>query len=275
MDSRLAIHAGSPARQKVRTWLAALAVLALASPAVAAPKGKQAAAAFERGVADYQKGNFAAASDQLAESFRLEPDPETLFAWAQTERQLERCEKAIELFEKLLGFNLPAENKKVIAGKIDECKAILAARPPAGKQPEKAPEKQPEKQPEAGPADTGTPPVADRPAAAGSERSPWWKDPIGDTLTGLGVVGLGVGGVMLWSAREAEKNATDKNFQTQNDRAESRGKIGVIALGVGGALVVGGIVRYATRGGGGDKERATVTGWLSPDGGGLSAIGRF
>ena len=88
----------------------------------------------------YQKGDFAAASEALANSFRIEPDVETLFAWAQSERQLEHCDKAIELFEKLLTFDLPAENKKVVRGKIDECKALLPPQQPE-KQPEEAAEK--------------------------------------------------------------------------------------------------------------------------------------
>jgi tetratricopeptide (TPR) repeat protein len=291
MDPRLAIHAGSPARQKVSAWLAALAVLSLASPAAAAPKGAPAKAAFDRGVAQYQKGNFAAASEQLAASFKLEADPETLFAWAQTELQLERCDKAIELFEKLLAFNLPPENKKVIASKIDECKAILAKQPANPKQPEKTPEKQPEKQPEktpeqppespaSGPADPGTPPVADGPTT-GPARSPWWKDPIGDTLVLGGVAGLVVGGLYLRSSQSKANDLdqkpppNDREFGEAKDRIDSHGKIGVISATVGGVLLVGGIVRYATRGGGGSKERTAVTGWISPDGGGFAAIGRF
>lgn len=280
MDPRFAIHAGSPARQKVTAWLAALAVLALASPAAAAPKGGPAKVAFDKGVAAYQKGNFAVASEQLAASFKLEADPETLFAWAQSELQLDHCDKSIELFQKLLEFNLPAENKKVVAGKIDECKAQLASKQPAGpKQPDKAPEKQPEQPPEApaaGPADPG--PASVEGAATGPERSPWWKDPIGDGLVVLGVAGLGVGGYFLWSASKAEKDSQklDTDFKELDDRAQRHGKLGVISASIGGVLIIGGIVRYATRGGGGgEQERTAVTGWVSPDGGGFAAIGRF
>jgi tetratricopeptide (TPR) repeat protein len=291
MDPRFAIHAGSPARQKVSAWLAALAVLALASPAAAAPKGAQAKAAFDRGVAAYTKGSFAAASEALAASFKLEADAETLFAWAQSELQLERCEKAIELFEKLLSFNLPAENKKVVAGKIDECKALIAKQPANPKQPEKTPEKQPAKTPETppertpetqpeAPADPGTPPVGERPVT-GPERSPWWKDPIGDGLVVLGLAGLGVGGYYLMSSRskaadlETSPPPMDREFGEAKALVDSHGKIGVISAAVGGVLIVGGIVRYATRGGGGNQERTAVTGWISPGGGGLTAIGRF
>jgi tetratricopeptide (TPR) repeat protein len=258
----------------VRAWLAAVAVLAIAlafaPQAAASPKGAQAKAAFDRGVVAYQKGEFAAAADALGTSFKLEPDVETLFAWAQAERQLENCEKSIELFNKLLGFDLPTENKKVVQGKIDECKAIIAAKQPKDPVPTPAPVKPVEDPPQV------VKPLPDDPPTTPG-RSPWWKDPIGDGLVGLGVVGLGVGGYFLISARQAEQESRKNidKFQENDDLAQSRGKIGVISTIAGGVLVVGGIVRYATRGGGGGQERRTVTGWLTPDGGGIAAFGRF
>jgi hypothetical protein len=293
MDPRLAVHAGPPARQKVSAWLATLAALALASPAAAAPKGARAKKDFDRGVAAYQKQNYAAASEALAASFKAEPDAETLFAWAQSERQLEHCEKSIELFTKLLDFNLPVENKKVIQGKIDECKALVPAKPAAPAEKPAAPAEKPaapaekpaapaEKQPApTGPSEAAKPPPAESPGS-GPERSPWWKDPIGDGLVVAGVVGLGVGGYFLMSAKSASDDLSgtppppsEAKFQELKDKADSRGKIGVIATAAGGVLVVGGIVRYMTRGGGGNQERTALTGWLSPDGGGVAAVGRF
>jgi hypothetical protein len=273
MDFRLSVHAGSSARKgrkEVRAWLAAAAVLLLASPAVAAPKGAAAKKEFERGVVAYQKGDFKVAAEALGASFKLEADVETLFAWAQSERQLESCDHAIELFTKLLGFDLPAENKKVVQGKIDECKAIIAAKQP--KEPPPPPDKP--VQPEEPKVVQPPPPEKPRPASPG--RSPWWKDPIGDGLVGLGIVGLGAGGYFLVSASQAEadskKNIAD--FADLDAKAESRGKIGMISTIAGGVLLVGGIVRYATRGGGGTESRA-VTGWVTPDGGGIAAFGRW
>lgn len=266
MDPRLAVHAGSP-RQKVSAWAATLAALALASPAAAAPKGAKAKAEFNRGVAAYQKQDYAAASEALAASFKLEADAETLFAWAQSERLLEHCDQAIDLFGKLLDFNMPAENKQVVQTKIDECKAIIAA-----KQPKPAPPPEPAKPPE--PVPVKPPP----PAPAASGRSPWWKDPLGDGLVALGAVSLGAGGYFLVTARQAEQDApkqkTDQAVTDKNHLAEKNGKLGVIAATAGGLLIVGGVVRYMTRGGG-SKERTALTGWLSPDGGGFAAVGRF
>jgi hypothetical protein len=48
-----------------------------------------------------------------------------LFAWAQAERRLDHCEKAIELYLKLLEFPLPAANKSAVEDKIAECRVVL------------------------------------------------------------------------------------------------------------------------------------------------------
>ena len=245
----------------------AIAALLLASvPAVAAPKGKAAKAAFDRGVAAYTKGDFAGASEALGQSYKLEADLETLFAWAQSERQQDKCESAIELYNKLLEMEMPAENKDAVRAKLEECKAIVTAKTGKIEKPIEPVKEEPIQQ-EPPPEE----PRVDKPEG----KSPWWKDPIGDALTVGGVVAIGVGGYFLYSGKKAEDKSfeNDAGFKENQDKAESHGKIGVILTVTGGALVVGGIVRYMTRGG--SKESTTVTGWVNSDSGGLAAFGRF
>ena len=253
----------------MKAWLVIGALVASAPLAVAAPKGKAAKAAFDRGVVAYQKGDFEGASEALGQSYKLEPDIETLFAWAQSERQQNKCESAIDLYNKLLATDMPSENKAAVQTKLDECKAIIAAKtgtidkpvddPPKQDQPAREPDREPER--------------AVEPQPEG--KTPWWKDPIGDALTIGGVIGLGVGGYFLYSAKQAENKSLEShaNFEAEQDKAESRGKLGVIVTITGGALLVGGIVRYVTRSTG--EERTSVSGWMSPDGGGIAAFGRF
>lgn len=246
----------------MRTALAIAALLA-ATPAFAAPKGKAAKAAFDRGVTAYTKGDFAAASEALGQSYKLEPDVETLFAWAQSERQQNDCESAIDLYNKLLDTDMPAENKDAVRTKLEECKAIIAEK--AALEAPVAPPEEPVREE----------PVREEPTPSG--KTPWWKDPIGDALTIGGVVALGVGGYFLYSGKSAEDKSfeNEAQFEENQDKAESHGKIGVILTLTGGALIVGGIVRYVTRDSGGNQESTTVTGWVTADSGGLAAIGRF
>ena len=247
-------------------WLVSAALLICASTVSAAPKGAEAKSAFDKGVAAYTKGDFAGASDQLGKSYALEPDVETLFAWAQTERKLEHCDKASTLYAKLLDADLPAANKAVVREKFDECQKILAEQP----KPEPVVTPPPPPPPTVTPTPLPPPPP-------GEEGRAWWKDPVGGALVGVGLVGVGLGTVFLVQGRAADKDkATAANygeFQRLEDRAQSRGKLGTGALIGGGVLVTAGIVWYATHGG--SKRGTQVSGWATPDGGGLVALGSF
>lgn len=254
----------------MKAWLV-IGALFVSSAAIAAPKGKAAKAAFDRGVVAYQKGDYAKASDALAQSYKLEKDMETLFAWAQSERQQDKCESAVDLYNQLLAMDMPAENKAVVQTKLEECKSIIAAKTGTTTKPIDEPiEKDP-------PAVVEEPRQLEEPPEQPEGRTPWWKDPIGDALTISGVIGLGIGGYFLYSAKQAEDRSfeSDVNFRKEQDDAESKGRIGMIVTIGGGVLIVAGIVRYATRGGG-KTESANVSGWVTPDGGGgISAFGRF
>ncbi|MDQ3366993.1 MAG: hypothetical protein M3680_16340, partial [Myxococcota bacterium] len=133
MERRLAVHARST--RHALTACVAIGALFASAPALAAPRSKGAKAAFDRGVAAYEQSDYAGAARALRQSFDLEPDVETLFAWAQAERQQDRCDNAIALYNKLLAFDLPAENRQVVLTKLDECTAIIAAAAPPAEAP--------------------------------------------------------------------------------------------------------------------------------------------
>jgi len=268
MGRRFAVHAG--------TYREALIVLLFATTtALAAPKKVEAKVEFDRGVAAYKKGDYATAADALGSSFALENDEETLFAWAQTERKLGHCDKAIELYTKLLSFKLPAANKKAVQVQIDECKVIVADEKKAAEEKRKQ-EKRPEPPPAPAPAPVAAqPPRQEQPTPTG-EPAPraWWKDPVGGALIGAGVIGIGVGVVFLVQGAnaDAEKNAAKMypEFVDAANRAESAGRVGVIATVVGTALVAGGVVWYVTR-----KPSRERTAWIAPIGTGIALGGRF
>lgn len=269
----------------------ALAVVSLASAAEAKPKRRDAKVAFDRGVAAYKKNNFEAASAALGKSFDLERDVDTLFAWAQSERKLEHCEKAIELYEKLLTFDLPAANKEAVETKLTECRTQLLMNdhktepPPVTPAPGAPPPTTPPVAPKVEPTPE-SPPAADHAVIAPattpmtdtqSGGRAWYKDPIALGLVGTGTVATGVG-IGFWlsgkSAHGQIDGASDYGKAQQlDDQAQSRRKIGLITTGVGGALVIGGVVwivthRHAT-------EQHAITGWLAPGSGGLAVTGAF
>ena len=235
MERRVAVHA-RPHRQALTRVLVA-AVLASSGLAVAAPKTPKAKAAFAAGVKAYQKGNYGLASQQLERSFTLERDVETLFAWAQTERQLDHCDKASELYVKILAFDLPAENKQAVQAKLDECKALVDATKP------------------------GPPPI--RPTTTG----------LGVVAIGIGTYYL-VAGNSAHTNMVAADGTDRAQYLHYKAEAETDGKRGVIASAVGGGLLVIGVIWFATHGNHHD-EATVVSGWIAPSSSGLALGGRF
>ena len=291
MERRLAVHAGS--HRQALISLAAL--LAFAAPARAAPRSRAAKAQFAKGVAAYRKDDYAGASAAFGKSYAVEVDVETLFAWAQAERKQGDCEKAIVLYGKLLVSKLPAANKTVVRDQLEECERIIAddqtaARAAAGKATAERAEADRGRQAE---ADRAAKADADRDARAKADRaaalqfanppvvttsSPWYDDGLGDTLAILGIASVGVGIAMLMSGHAADADSrspslTYQQFLALDDKAKSRGTLGVIAGGAGAGLLVLGVIRYATRSTG--DEKTNVTAWLGGGGGVLAVAGRF
>jgi tetratricopeptide (TPR) repeat protein len=275
VERRLAVHAGA-----ARRLVAVVLALCVATPVAAAPRKGKARVLFDRGVKAYQAGDYATAAAALDESYAIETDVETLYAWAQAERKLEHCDRAIALWEKLLALDLPKKNKQAIQLKIDDCSAELAKQqaiapkpgPPAKPEPSSTPEPAPD---EPGPDEpvataTTTADLAPRrelpPEDTGRSR---WKNPIGLSLIGVGVIGLGAGTVFLLQARSADAAkddaATYGEFLDKRDEARSKGTLSVVGYAAGAVLIGGGIAWILTRP---DGERAGLSAWIAPDGGG-------
>jgi hypothetical protein len=272
--------------------LAAVSLAVAARSADARPKRPPAKAAFDRGVVAYQKGNFQGASEALGKSFELERDADTLYAWAQAERKLDHCDKAIELYQDLLTFNLPVANKTAVEGKLAECREIVAQQKPPAPAPaprEPAPAAPPAPTP-SGPAVTPpstavtpapapvSPPVPEAPPAEPRAPYVFYKDPVALGLGGAGIVAASVGVGFLVAAHSASSDAktapTYQQVQDDNTKIGRRNSLGGGGLIAGGVLVAGSVgwvlwKRHDT------GEQRTVTGWLAPGGGGLVIAGPF
>jgi len=161
-------------------------------------------------------------------------------------------------------MDMPAENKEAVKVQVGECKEIIDSQKP----PEPPPPDTTMPGPTPGNPGGGTPP--------GPEGRKWWKDPVGGALVGAGVVGVGLGVVFLVQGHSADQDKLAAmnydDYQTLDDRAKSKGQLGVIMLVAGGALAAGGVAWYATHK---PSHNATVTGWLDGDSGGFVVRGGF
>jgi hypothetical protein len=286
VEQRLAVLAGADAQAVSRhgasnarparglagsrgAWLITAMLVASAGVADARPKRRDARAAFDRGLAAYKKGSFAAASAALSKSFELERDADTLFAWAQAERKLEHCDKALDLYDTVLGFDLPARNREAVERSIADCRAMIAAQQP--EPPVVAPP------PIVAPAPVAPPPVIARPPEPPPRSRAWYHDPVALGLVGTGLVAGGVGAGLLISARSLNNDSRDATTIDEarrlGDQAKSRGNLGLVTAGAGGALLIGGIVWIVLNRP--SAEQRTIAGWLAPGGGGVSVTGAF
>lgn len=202
---------------------------------------------FDEAQAAFENGDYATASERLEAAYLIEPEPALLYPWAQAERQLDRCESAIGLYEKFLDSK-PSERMATAAqGNIDRCKAKLEnASEPA------APEPTPGTDDETAPVATNDEFTEDdepEPTDGERPRSDKIGVAVGATLLGVGAVGLIAGGTMLGLATGRAKAMDDATTNTRylelRQQALKLHTAGIAVLAVGGALVVGGIVQLA------------------------------
>lgn len=183
---------------------------------------------YDTGIAKFDAGDYEGALEDLNGSLELEPQAKTLYAKAQSLNKLERCREAVPIYNEVL-IRLPDDSPAASAVKdaLVTCAEKLAADDGEPlPEPEVEPEPEPEPEPESKPA--------------------WYKDIPAPILLGLGLVGVGVGGAFLGRASGLDPEGAADYGAFEDERVEQRQlRIrGGVIVGVGGALVVGGIVRY-------------------------------
>lgn len=93
-------------------------------------------------------------------------------------------------------------------------------------------------------------------------------------LIGVGVVGAGVGGGLLLSANRLDEDANtepnDRRARELHDSADSRRTIGAVALGIGGAVLAAGVVKFIVPQTA--RPMASITSFRPLDGGGVLVL---
>ncbi len=220
---------------------AAVLVLALAAPGqlLSNPEAK---AKLQEAQAAFKAEDFDAAAAAVEAAYIIEPNPMLLYPWAQAERSRGNCAAAVELYQRFLDSDPPEAAATPARENMQRCQEQLAAEVPEPEEAEVEPE--PEDAAEVEPEPAPTPVREDAPPKAKA----WYADPVGGVLVGVGVVGVGVGaGLMGAGASRAGKAADAGSHSEYLDMRDGATKLrngGAAALSIGGALLVGGIVRY-------------------------------
>ena len=207
--------------------------LALCSMTVSGPA--DAAEAVATGDQLYAQGDFAEAAAQFALAFEDKPQPSTLYRWAQAERRAGNCAVAVELYRKYLRTpELAPENVDAASKNLARCGHAA--------QPESVTRPRPDTPPPPTPANSrdDVKPLRDRN-----------MDPLAVGLVAGGGVGV-VTSIVLGIQAEAQRRrandaATEDDYVEHGKRAQSLTTAAAVLGSVGGAVLVGGIVRYVVR----------------------------
>jgi tetratricopeptide (TPR) repeat protein len=243
----------------IAVFMSVAAPRAFAADADAPPSGDEAGtpmapaarALYDRGLALYQAKDYAGAIRLLEEGFKLDPRREFLFANAQARRLAGDCRGAVPLYQRFLEMSPTPVQAGATQIALARCAQQMAAA---------------RVEPLPPPRVVIAPPPPPPPPA------PWWHDRLGGALVTAGVVGLGVGTgflVAALSARASGNEATKDDFDAAQTRAEGRLDVALVGFAAGGALVAGGLARYAWV----RRQARTATLTIVP--GGLALGGTF
>jgi tetratricopeptide (TPR) repeat protein len=192
----------------------------------------------------FTSGDFGKAAELTEQAYMIEPNPTLLYPWAQAERENGNCETAIDLYKRFLESNPSEGLVEATNGNIARCEEQLAAE-----ELEEDPDLVVDDEPvDAEPIVTAEPQPGPTPTKNDAGPRAWYRDPAGGVLVGVGVAGIGAGAALMGIAGSRAKSVGDEDLNTEYEsERSSANKLntgGVIALSIGGALVVAGVVRW-------------------------------
>jgi tetratricopeptide (TPR) repeat protein len=250
-------------------WLIIALVAALvAAPAAArADHTEEARAHVARATRAHKEGRYDEARVELEAAYALAPRSDLLYALGQVHARLGHCREAETYFRRYAATQQDPRVARVVDQAIAACQPAAAPAPaPAIDQPLAAstPPPAPPATDAPPPANPAPVPPASRPAAplAAPRTAPaavapppphrWYQDKLGDGLVLGGIVAGAVGLIELRSAQSDLDAAEDRTRTTTLaryhdliDSAHGKRTASIVLFGAGGALVVGGVVRYA------------------------------
>ncbi|MEZ4379974.1 MAG: hypothetical protein R3A79_01410 [Nannocystaceae bacterium] len=251
-------------------------------------KDPQARRHYEVANRHFVERRYGLAAQELAFAYRVEPLPELLLQRAMILDADGRCDEGIALLEEFLAA-APSPGKADRARyMIDDCRKRRGIAAPASAGAG-AQQSRHTAHPD-GQASDAEPTNADV-AAGGGEAAPpaatrdrpWYRDPAGGVLLGVGGAAALSGGGLLIAATQLQRAADGSALHSDYDAAHRRAvlfqSIGGGALVAGAALTVGALLRYRSlrqqRAGAGRGRAPTPSAWLGTHGGGVSLSGRF
>jgi len=229
----------------MRPALFALTLLWSAAAFAADDAARRAGELNDQAMTAYDLGNYERSAELLKQAYEIYPDADLLYNLGRAYRSLKHYDKAIETYKAYLRRKPQSPYKNSIQKVIKEMEELKKAQ-------EQSNEKPPTTMvPTTVPPAPATQPAAVPPPAPPMQEELWYEDWVGWSLTGAGAIGLAVGVGMHLSANGLESDldtAPETDKQGIRDQINSRRTIGNVSLAVGGALFLGGIVKFVLTG---------------------------
>ena len=229
----------------MRPVLFALMLFWSAAAAAADDPAGRAGALNEQAMTAYDLGNYERSAELLKQAYEIYPDADLLYNLGRAYRSLKQYDKAIETYRAYLRRKPQSPYKNPVQRMIKEMEELQKAQQQSNEKPPTTMVPTP-----AISASPATQPVSVPPAAHAQEDL-WYEDYLAWGLAGAGAIGLGLGvGMHLWAnGREADLDtAPETDKQGIRDQVNSRRTIGTVSLVVGGAVFIGGIVKFVLTG---------------------------
>ena len=253
-------------------------VLAWPAVSVAAPKGDgsakdaQARKLYEEGLQASDEQDWERAVDRFQASFEIEENPASLFGLAQATRHTAGCREAVPLFKRFMRMVPEGSQPYDYAREaLVDCATEMAET-----EGDPDAEEDVELEPVAPPPDAQQDPIEDDPPRKRKDR-PWHRDPLGGVLVGVGAVTAATGGTLLIVAEVQNNQDVDEYglLEERLERIKAMRIAGGVVLGVGGALLIGGVVRWAVLGAKQNRGRTAVLPAFGRQQAGLTLWRRF
>lgn len=237
------------------------------------PKSAKARKHFEQAVELYKQEDFDGAASEANQGLAIEDHESLLFILAQAERQRGNCVEAVELFTKFIETTQSDDMRQNALTAKALCAEELAELARQAELARKLAE-----QAAAEAAAAAAPPPTPPPPPP----KPWYRDPIGGALVGVGGAGVLAGGALLISAAVLDPDDAS-DYGTFDERRKLQPKLllaGGLTAGIGALIGAGGAVRWVLVA---KKNKATapaaarmeVGPWLGSRRAGVVIRGRF
>lgn len=222
------------------SYLLILSLLAPPSPPTGSPEA--------RGERAYEDERYAEAAEAFGEAYAKSGDPKHLFAQAQAERIAGNCRAALNHYDEFLRSDPGRKSREDAELGSEECLEALKARGETWLAPIANPEPGPPPAPEEVEPEDDEPEEVE-PDPEPKDRAQWPRDKLAIGLVVGGALVGGVGLALIGAGVRLDRGAgdapTERTFETDIDRSVRIHGAGIGIAAVGGAVLLGGVIRWA------------------------------